>query len=424
MKPRILSNQPVRLLFASLVLGLGAAGCSSDGDNNPDTDNNADGIENADNDANSPDAPDENGTGPDGSSGPVFAFVSGATPTFDAGQIERLSLADSITSSGTYPATLSDIIVQTDGTDVYQIGRFSIDSITRFTTDELATPVYQYSVASGDVSPNTFDMVFANENKAYVLQEGGSSVLIVNPAAETAESFITGSLDISAYDADVPNAVSAVIANGKLFVLLQRLTAFDPDKPGYVAVFDVETDEEIATGMNSEGLNGIALSTNNASSLQYVANLGEVVVNGRGNIFGEFNEVPGDPYTGGIETIDVESYSVDLLVDDGNESDNNDFFLASHVSTAERGYIITSGGYQNNTLRSYNPTTGVVDEGAVAGLEAQDLIAVTTGPQGRVWVAVGGTEPGFVLLNPADNSVAIEKVATQFVPNRVVFVSN
>jgi len=136
-----------------------------------------------------------------------FALVSGATPTFDAGQIEQFSIGDEITATGSYPATLSDIVVRTDGTDVYQVGRFNIDSITRFTTDEFATPVYQYSVLQGETTPNTFDIVFASETKAYVLQDGGTNILIVNPEAASEEEFITGAIDISVYDADAPNAV-------------------------------------------------------------------------------------------------------------------------------------------------------------------------------------------------------------------------
>ena len=358
----------------------------------------------------------------------AFALVSGATPTFDAGQIEQFTIGDEITATGSYPATLSDIVVRTDGTDVYQVGRFNIDSITRFTTDEFATPVYQYSVLQGETTPNTFDIVFASETKAYVLQDGGTDILIVNPEAATEAEFITGAIDISVYDVDAPNAVSGVIANGNLFVLMQRLTpsgfTFVPDQPGYVAVFDVETDEEIETGQGADGLNGIELNTTNPLALQYVPSLNEIVVTGRGNIFGEFNDLEGDPFVGGIEVIDADSFENDLLLDDGTVNVNNGFFNGSLVVSDERGYIITSEGFQNNTLRSYNPTTGVLDEGVVAGLEGMDVITLGDGPLGRVWVAVGGTTPGFILIDPADNSIVGEQVFTEFVPNTVVFIGS
>jgi len=286
-------------LFLAVSLSVLTACSSSDDDDSADGSVDPTTIDGTDADGTGADGDglDGDGSGADeeGANGDAlagFALVSGATPTFDAGQIEQFSIGDEITATGSYPATLSDIVVRTDGTDVYQVGRFNIDSITRFTTDEFATPVYQYSVLQGETTPNTFDIVFASETKAYVLQDGGTNILIVNPEAATEEEFITGAIDISVYDADAPNAVSGVIVNGNLFVLMQRLTpsgfTFVPDQPGYVAVFDVETDEEIATGQGADGLNGIELNTTNPLAPQYVESLNEIVVTGRGNIFGEF----------------------------------------------------------------------------------------------------------------------------------------
>lgn len=407
------------VLFACSVFIL--AGCSSDDDGSsadePDTQNPSDG-----------DAGSDTGTGGEGgdtdsSMNTTFALVSGATPTFDAGQIESLSIGDSIASAGTYPATLSDISVATDGTDVYQIGKFGIDSITRFTTSDFATPIYQYSVLQNEASPNTFDMVFASENKAYVLQYGGTSILVVDPTAATEADFITGNIDISAYDDDAPNAASAVVADGKLFVLMQRLSAFTPDKPGYVAVFDTATDMELDTGMGADGLAGIALTTTNPQGLQYVEELSEIVVTGRGNIFGNAS-VEGDPYQGGLETIDTDSYALDFLLDDGDQDSNNGFFAASHVVSQDKGYIIGNASWQTSTLFAYNPLTGMLNPTPVAGLENMDLTTLATGPSGRLWVGVGGTTPGFVLIDPADDSISVDKVPTQFVPNRVVFVTS
>ncbi len=353
-----------------------------------------------------------------------FAFAASRTPTFDAGQIERISIGDNIVASGTYPATLSDIRVRTDGTDVYQIGRFDIDSITRFSTTDLTTPTYQYSVLQGATSsPNTFDMIFVDDTKAYVLQYGGTSILIVNPSATSEAEFVTGSIDISAYDVDAPNAASGLIADGKLFVLMQRLTVFSVDKPGYVAVFDIETDTEIATGMGNDGLDGIALTTFNPSKLQFVEESNEVLVVGRGNL-NAIDAAQGDRYQGGIESIDATTFTLDMLVDDGTEANNEGFFFDSIYATATRGYIITAAGFGENTLRSYNPTTGLIDEGVVANLENEILTTLGVGPAGRLWV--GRSEPvqGFTLIDPSDNSVVIERVATDFIPDNIVFVGN
>ena len=353
----------------------------------------------------------------------AFAFVSGQTPTFDAGQIERFSIGDEIEASGAFPATLSDIVVRTDGTNVYQVGRFNIDSITRFQQDNLTTPDYQYSVRQdAEISPNTFDIVFASETKAYILQYGGTSILIADPSATTEAEFITGSIDISAYDDDAPNAANGIIVDGQLFVLMQRLTGFTADKPGYVAVFDVETDTEIATGMGEDGLDGVLLTTVNPSTLQFVEATNEVLVVGRGNLFAA-DASAGDRFQGGIESIDATDFTLDLLLDDGTEESNEGFFNESLVATDTRGYIVTAAGFGDNTLRSYNPLTGVLEDGVVAGLSGVSITALGLGPAGRLWVGLGGTEPGFTLIDPETNTVVIERVATEFVPDEIVFTT-
>ncbi|MBX2835963.1 MAG: hypothetical protein KTR35_03840 [Gammaproteobacteria bacterium] len=414
------SHSPTRWLSVFVISAVLLSGCSSSDDSvgeSDGTDSGSDGGMDGGTDGGSTDGSTD-GTG--GSSS--FAFVSAATPTFDAGQIERFTLGETIAAAGAYPATLSDITVRTNGSDVFQVGRLDLESITRYTTEELTTPVYQYSVLNEETAPNTYDIVFASATKAYVLQYESSNILIVNPSASSEAEFITGSIDISAYDEDAPNATSGVIANGKLFVLLQRLTGFNPVNPGYVAVFDVETDAEISTGMNSEGLNGIALTSLNPDTLQYVASSNDILVNGRGNINVVFNELPGDPYMGGVEIIDADSYVRDLLVDDGTETDNDGFFFASIQAGDTRGYVITSVGYQDNTLRSYNVATGLLEDGAVAGLESMDLTGLAIGPSGNLWVGIGGIEPGYLRINPEDNSLVGEKVDTEFVPNHIVFV--
>ena len=287
----------------------------------------------------------------------------------------------------------------------------------------MTTPDYQYSVRQdAEISPNTFDIVFASETKAYILQYGGTSILIADPSATTEAEFITGSIDISAYDDDAPNAANGIIVDGQLFVLMQRLTGFTADKPGYVAVFDVETDTEIATGMGEDGLDGVLLTTVNPSTLQFIEATNEVLVVGRGNLFAA-DASAGDRFQGGIESIDATDFTLDLLLDDGTEESNEGFFNESVVATDTRGYIVTAAGFGDNTLRSYNPLTGVLEDGVVAGLSGVSITALGVGPAGRLWVGLGGTEPGFTLIDPETNTVVIERVATEFVPDEIVFTT-
>ena len=108
------------------IATLSACSSSDDDAGNGDTNNAAinesvdDGTNNTGGEGDGTDAGNDSdgalGDGSDtgGSEAVSYAFVSGATPTFDAGQIERLTIGETITSSGTYPATLSDIVVRTD----------------------------------------------------------------------------------------------------------------------------------------------------------------------------------------------------------------------------------------------------------------------------------------------------------------------
>ena len=356
-----------------------------------------------------------------------YAFVSGATPNFDAGQIERLTVGDTIEASGTTPATSSDIRVATDGTDVYQIGRLRLDTLTRFRADELTTPVYQYSVNGDEVASNPYDIAFLNDERAYIARYGSPLVWVVNPSAETEAEFKLAELDLSAYDADgVPEASNVAIVDDKLFVLMQRLTEFAPVQTGYVAVFDTATNQEIDTEMGLDGLLGIPLPVTNPEGLQYVESTDELLVTGRGDIFGQ--NLEGDRYQGGVVAIDPTMYTADLLVDDGTGDDNDGFIAESLVVSDDTGYVLTyevvdTESFDSETaLRRFDPRTGLIEDGVVAGLEGRDLGPLAAGPDGNLWVGETSDAPGFILIDPATDTIVNERVATEFNPNDVVFV--
>ncbi len=357
-----------------------------------------------------------------------YAFASGATPSFDAGQIERLTVGDTIEPSGTTPATGSDIRVATDGTDLYEIGRLQLDSLTRFRADDLTTPVYQYSINGEETASNPYDIAFLNDERAYIARYGSPLVWVVNPSAETEAEFKLGELDLSAYDADgVPQAVNVAIVDDKLFVLMQRLTDFAPVQTGYVAVFDTATDQEIDTGMGLDGLLGIPLPVTNPEGMQYVESTDELLVTGRGNIFGN-DDVAGDPYQGGVVSIDPTTYTVDPLVEDGTAADNDGFIAESLVVSDDTGYVLTYEivdpvSFDSETaLRRFDPRTGMIEEGVVAGLEGRDLGTLAVDPDGTLWVGETGNAPGFILIDPATDSIVAERVTTEFNPNGLVFV--
>jgi len=363
-----------------------------------------------------------------GSATGQYAFVAAAAG--GAGQTERYSLADN-TQIGTYPATMTDLRVATDGTHVYEIGRFGLNTITKYDINDTAAPVYQFSVNGEEMQANPYDIIFVSETKAYVIRYGSTAVWIVDPSVDAMSEadFKTGELDLSVYDTGgAPKASGAVLVGDRLFILMERLdSAFAPSSVGYVAVFDTTTDEQINTGQGTDGLPGIALSTLNPSNIQYLAESDEIYVTGRGNIFGS-PSVTGDPYQGGIETIDPTTYAIEMLVDDGTQDDNNDFFSSALVVSPSVGYLITNSGFDPttfasiDTLRSFNPTTGVLDPTPIAGLADTSVANLHLAPDGLVWVGIPGDAPGFTIIDPSTNMVVGEFLATTLAPLDVVFV--
>jgi len=353
---------------------------------------------------------------------PAFAFVSGAAPDFSAGRIERITVGETPALSGCTAGTLSDIRVATDGTAVYEIGRFGLDTLSKFDSETLATE-YQYSLNGTDESANPHDVAFESDTRAYIARYGTSSIWIVDPAATVSTEFLLGEIDLSAYDADGATEMTKLqIVDGKLFVLMQRLQNFSPTLPGYLAVFDLsgETPVEIATGMGADGLNGVQLPVNNPGSLFYNEATNDLMIVATGDAFGT-----GEAETrlsGGVVAVDATDYSIEVLVDDNSvntlpvESAEQtlEFFSDAIIVSADKGYVVSFTDFSTSNLRAFNPTTGIVETDPVTDFAGVNISALGAGPAGNVWVGVAvavdaENEPGFYRVNPADDTVVGEK---------------
>lgn len=395
------SRRATSRLGVSLCLAAALGACSSSNDDNP-------------------------AAAPDPST--LLAFAATRAVDFSVGRTDRISL-ETNTVSGSYAATGSDIRVNTDGQSVYQIGRFSLDNVTKYSIDDTALPIFQYSLADPDVAEgegaNPYTFVFVNETKAYVIRYGSPRIWIINPSAQSQDEFKTGEISLAAYDTDVtPEANGAVLVDGKLFVVMERLErpAFAVNKVGYVAVIDTATDEEIDTGMGAaDGLMGIPLGVENPTALQYSASDDMIYLIGRGNSFAAAADGL-ERYTGGIEVIDPDTYNRETILDDGNEENNQGFINDLLVVSGTRAYVTTSASFASNTLRSMNPVAGLLDEAVVAGLSDLDITTTALDPLNRVWVGLGGDTPGFRLLKADDGSDLDTVINTELVPLNAVFI--
>ncbi|MCP4406421.1 MAG: hypothetical protein GY807_01385, partial [Gammaproteobacteria bacterium] len=278
--------------------------------------------------------------------------------------------------------TTSDLSLACEGRFIYRIERFMRDNVTKFDVEQPEKVIYQYSAndASDAVSSNPSAMVFVDETKAYLLRYGSSKAWIVNPSAGSQTEFKIGELDLSAYDEGdgSPEMQDAVIVDDRLYIVLQRLSIFEPTETAYVAVFNTRTDIEIDTGQGeTDGLKGIALEVRNPLAIEYLPDNGLIYVQAVGRF--AFGAQPAG-FNGGIESIDPEGFETRMVLDDGNDLSPSEYGQISNMAlvSANQGYFIGTAGFLDNTLYRFDPSTGAVQSNvngaiAIGGLFNQNL---------------------------------------------------
>jgi len=329
------------------------------------------------------------------------------------------------------PTPISDITVAAHGDHFYRIERFQADNVTKFSVATPADPIWQFSTMEPgeEGTSNPYDLVFVDDQKAYLIRYGKTTAWIVNPSAADQAGFKIGELDLSAYaDSDgIPEMITGVIADGKLFIALQRLdrgNGFVPSNDGYVAVFDTATDTEIDTGTpNPEGLPGIQLPIRNLGGIQYLEENDSVFVQGVGD-YGSSWTGRNPEYSGGIVRIDPVTYNVALVVDDGDAADHPYGNISGMgIVSADKGYFVGYAGFGDNTLYAFDPTTGTVFGAANDQLAGKNITGMEAGTytdaNGMLWVS-NATDAQVVILNPADDTID-DTVSTGLNPTRIVF---
>lgn len=331
------------------------------------------------------------------------------------------------------PTLVSDITVSAYENFFYRIERYQADNVTKFDIAAPSVPVWQFSTLdSGESgSSNPYGLYFVNSQKAYLLRYGKSKAWIVNPSATVASAFKIGELDFSAYadDDGIPEMNSAVIAKGKFFVTLQRLdrnTGWLPSNTAYVAVFDTVTDTEIDTRIpNDDGVKGIPLPIRNIGAVQYLEENSSIYVQGVGD-YGSSWSGRDPEYSGGIVRIDPASYTVSMILDDG-DADDHPYGNISGMSivSADKGYFVGYAGWGDNTLYEFNPSNGAVRGIANAALKNKNIAGMESGAyadkNGMLWVC-NQTDAEVVILDTSDNSID-ETISTNLNPVRVVFTT-
>jgi hypothetical protein len=311
--------------------------------------------------------------------------------------------------------TASDITIASFGKHFYRIERaFAGNNITKFSASDPQTPIWQYSTndAGSAVLSNPHDMIFVSETKAYILRYGSSAAWIVNPSAKVEADFKIGELDLSAYD-DVPEMDGGVIVDGKLYITLQRLDGFAVTQNAYIAIFDVETDEEIDANIAGDSLKGIPLQTRNPTNIIYESNANVIYVQGSGSFFPE-------EFTGGIEKIDLVDLNTTVIVDDGDAIDHP-YGLITELAVASENvlYFVGYAGFTDNTLYKLDLETAEITATNVASLINGQIAYLTVDSGGSLWVSDSANATVRIIDPVAD--VEIDVFSTSLNPEKIVF---
>lgn len=353
-------------------------------------------------------------------SGVATAIVATVAADFSSGAhaIIRRDDNDVRTAFNDLLPTASDITIAAFGEHFYRIERaFAGNNITKFASSDPQTPIWQYSTndAGGAVLSDPHDMIFVSETKAYVLRYGATKAWIVNPSATSEAEFKTGELDLSDYaGADgVPDMDSGVIVGEKLYITLQRLDNFAVTQNAYIAIIDVNTDEEVDANIAGDTLKGIPLQTRNPTNIVYEPVSDVIYVQGSGSFFPE-------EFTGGIEKIDLSSLTTSVVLDDGDAVDHPYGLITELAAVSENIlYFVGYAGFTDNTLYKLDLSTALITATSVSSLINAQIAYLTVDAEGLLWVSDSANATVHIIDPVTDTEV--DALSTNLNPDKIVF---
>lgn len=362
---------------------------------------------------------------------PSFAVVQTVAPDYSGSEVVTLDPETEVVTKGYYIKDGSDYTVRSYNKDVFHIGRFFIDTIAKYNADALDTEVWSYTTQdTGDsTSRNPYDIVSLSDTKAYILRYGSSKVWIVNPQATTADDFKIGELDLDSYIAEdnsngTPNPSAGTIVDGKLFITLQRLNdAYSPNT-AYIAVFDTETDLEIETNANADDtVMGIPLVGLNPLNGSIVNKDGVVYVTTRNS----YSDT--DLTLSRVEAITASDYSLRTVLTADDIAENTSAFIGSSaIVSATKGYLVAEETFFSpyrvlSTVYSFNPTTGVIADAAIAETGEEQISHISLDAANFLWISVSNpTNPGVDVVNTETDVKELPRFATELNPTAIAFI--
>lgn len=364
-----------------------------------------------------------------------FAVVQTIDPSYVSSEVIFIDSMNGEVSSPYYSKTKSDYTLSTFGSDVYHIGRYGIDTIDKYQAEDYFNPAW--SVATQDpsdsISRNPYNLIFASKTKAYLIRYGSPKVWIVDPSVTNSADFKIGEIDLSDYNpannSTTPSPASAVISQGKLFIAMQRLSAYFEPNPAYVAVFDIATDTEIETNSDSsDGLKGILLEGINPLKNSLTTSPDGKVYVTTHDVYAYSGTQQLDKST--IEVIEPTDYSLETLITAADIEHNVSALInASVILSADTGYFYTGKvSYypvygEISTLYEFNPTTGAIIESEVAGTGTEHINYLGLDKNGFLWLSmINPATPGIDIIDSTTNVLVGNRLLTNLNPNVIRFL--
>lgn len=316
----------------------------------------------------------------------------------------------------------SDYDIASYGQYLYHMGKNNIDTIARYDAAvSLSQAEWEYSTndANSQVSANPYTLVQNADDNAYLIRYGATTIWQVDPSAALEANFVKASIDLSAYNvtgekaATVPHMSGAVIENNTLFVILQRLDSWWSAQTPYLVAIDLDTNEEIDTDPQQDGLKGIPLNATNPMTIE--AHNGSLYVSGRGDY---------STNSGALDKIDASTYEVTNLIDsttlaDLNDADNGTYYHVTDVALASDSLayavITLETGYTPDASLIYplNPQNQALDNALDLSEQTDKVVSeIAVGPNNRLWVSIAdGSDPKLLVVDTdthTQNGVSIE----------------
>ena len=327
--------------------------------------------------------------------------------------------------NGYAAGVFGDISVASYGKSYYRIAKFGQDNITKYSFENPNQDEWQFTVNDeGKTHSNPYDILFVNEEKAYVIRYGSDSIWIIDPSVSSNDEagFKIGEIDLSAYNPadsniNVPSMNAAVLDGGLLYVTMQVM--HENSVPGDAKLAIINTTDDLETASS-----GITLKVKNPNDIHVQGNFLYVSGVGKHEDSWVIPTLPAE-YTGGIEKIDVRNLTSKLIVDDGDSALHpygqiNGLALISETIGYFRGF----SGWSNESLYRFNPSTGVVESEPVTGFSGVDIRLLSASPNDKIWVGINGAvNPEIQVLDPVDNSI-IATMYTDKIPSAIAFSGN